>query len=85
MEKRGGNRAAIGRTTAGYCNVRRLLAFLLPFITSAECFNYTTDRSIKATNKEVLLSDKYRKLFEAGRDLWWAPPESLSESSGGPP
>ena len=45
-----------------------LTALLAPFITSVDLFAYTTDRSIKATTKDVLVSDKYQCFFETGGD-----------------
>ena len=40
-----------------------------PHVTSMDAFSYTTNRTLNATNKEVLLSPKYQKLFATGKEL----------------
>ena len=58
---KGGSPVAAGRQ-AGFGDYDKIVEFLWPFITSSECFTYTTDRSIKATNTDALLSEKYQNL-----------------------
>ena len=46
-----------------YAAIKR---WLDPFITSAQCFGYPADRNLSATDKTLLCSDKYQRLFEEG-------------------
>ena len=63
--RKGGNRSAAGRQ-AGFGILSQMITWLTPFITCVDCFTYTTDRSVKATLKDVLLCEKYQQLFETG-------------------
>jgi Zn ribbon nucleic-acid-binding protein len=63
---RGGNFAAAGRSPS--CRDKGLIrAWLEEFVDSADCFSYTTNREITATNKQVLCSGKYQQLFRSGK------------------
>ena len=61
----GGNHMAAGRPAA-FGDTDAIIKWLTESVTTAECFHYTTDRSVKAACKDVLLSEKYQQLFRTG-------------------
>lgn len=56
---------AAGRSPS-YGELEPIKAWLKPWITSVQCFGYPANRSLSATDKVALCSDKYQKLFEEG-------------------
>lgn len=57
-------KAAAGRKSS-FGVVAQITKALSPFITSSEAVSYTTDRSLKATSRELLLSQKYLAILAA--------------------
>ena len=66
--KKGGNHNAAGRASS-FSDEGKIVEWLTEHINSSDAFSYTTERKISATNKEILLTPKYQKLFLTGMVL----------------
>ena len=58
-------RPAAGRQPS-FADVSKIAKWLDDFIKDRHPFNYPTDRAVKAMQKDVLVTDKYQKLFRSG-------------------